>query len=698
EITTKYHIGERVPFHFQWYLILASYFVSLVGAYTTVELLHRRKTGNGWLSWYALGGCSVSFGLVAIWCMHFVGNRAIILGDGKTEIQLYYNAGFTALSVFMPIVFLFFGFTVAERFTRTKRSLYASLIVTGLAAGLAITGMHYIGNFGTTNYFLSNKKSYVVGAAAIAVVACWFSFTIFFHQKEHWINTWWRRMLIAFFLAATISGMHWTATVGTTYKLKKYYQGSGANRNKNLIIAIAMCLLACAVCFSLAFMMRRRRRQLADRAQHVILASATFDPEGRLLVTQEGLIPCEKITEQYNQQFFSDEFNIAHPVFQWLFRVTHYWPGVADLIPAMRNHLYATGGQKIPSQHNSMESRSTWEEVAKEEDYSTVFREHFCVAASDLADNLDIPLQHLGVLYEDILTTGTVTAEFRTKIARTSSPISTAQAETRSVDIEAGLTAPPLFGKGQVLFLVREVSRAEASRLISLGYRFAYTNQVSDILARSMQIKRQDVINTIARLRAYGQRRLCATPVGTYFACFALRPTMKTSNGAWDILVPKANPCRLPMVSLSPEQLPSWQMHFLGEMDGFSVNQCIQHLSNKASDKANAEKDFTHCVLARIVALIDEVPEPFFRHAIFSARPIKTECHLPGNNFPNQATIMAFCIIPDVHGSVKSDNLKYTPFSFFKCQQRIRNGCPDHAILARRNHTEFGSLLAYQKE
>ena len=40
----------------------------------------------------------------------------------------------------------------------------------------------------------------------------------------------------------------------------------------------------------------------------------------------------------------------------------------------------------------------------------------------------------------------------------------------------------------------------------------------------------------------------------------------------------------------------------------------------------------------------------------------------------------------------------YTPFSFFKCQQRVYTGCPDHAVLARRNHREFSSLLARQRE
>ncbi|OCL09308.1 hypothetical protein AOQ84DRAFT_24323 [Glonium stellatum] len=701
KITTKYRIGDEVPFHFLWYLILASYFVSLVGAYTTVELLHRRKTGNGWLSWLQLGGCSVSFGLVAIWCMHFVGNRAIVLGDGKNEIQLYYNPGFTALSVFLPIIFLFFGFAVAERFTRTKRSLYLALTVTGLAAGLAITGMHYIGNFGTTNYYLYNNKSHIVGAAAIAVVACWFSFTLFFHQKEHWINTGWRRVLIACLLAGAVSGMHWTATVGTKYELRGYHRGSGADRNNNLIVATAMCLLACAVCFALAFLIQRRRRQLADRAQHVVLASATFDPDGRLLVTQEGLMPSQKITKQYNQRSFNDEFNVAHPAFQWLFRVTRNWQGVADLVPAMKTHLRFSGGSKMPTRPDSTESRSTWEEANGEDEYSAIFREHFCVAASDLADHLDTSVQDLGVLYEEILMTGTLMTELRTKRTKTgnSKDILTAQVATKPADIEAGLVIPSLFGRGQLLFVVRKVDKAEASRLMNVGYRFAHADQVSDLLARSMQIKRADLVSTVEKLRTYCQRDPCVPPAGTYLACFALRPAVKASSGNWDILVPRANPGRLPMVRLSSEQLESWQSQFISRLDGFSLTQCIQYLSTKASEGSSDEGGFAKELRNKVVELVDEVPEVFFRQAIFSARPVRTDYIVPGDDVPSQVTVMAFCIIPDVHSaSVRGDKLIYTPFSFFKCQQRAYTGCPDHSVLARRNHREFSSLLARQRE
>lgn len=47
---------------------------------------------------------------------------------------------------------------------------------------------------------------------------------------------------------------------------------------------------------------RRSKTQSATRAQQVVLASATFDEDGRILVTSEGLLPCRKITDSYRER------------------------------------------------------------------------------------------------------------------------------------------------------------------------------------------------------------------------------------------------------------------------------------------------------------------------------------------------------------------------------------------------------------
>lgn len=41
---------------------------------------------------------------------------------------------------------------------------------------------------------------------------------------------------------------------------------------------------------------------LKDRAKQVVLACATFDSDGRLLVSQSGLMPCQTITNQFHQR------------------------------------------------------------------------------------------------------------------------------------------------------------------------------------------------------------------------------------------------------------------------------------------------------------------------------------------------------------------------------------------------------------
>lgn len=48
---TMYQPGQTVPSDFDNGLIAASFFVSLAGSITTIELLHRRTVFKGWQNW-----------------------------------------------------------------------------------------------------------------------------------------------------------------------------------------------------------------------------------------------------------------------------------------------------------------------------------------------------------------------------------------------------------------------------------------------------------------------------------------------------------------------------------------------------------------------------------------------------------------------------------------------------------------------
>lgn len=401
-------------------------------------------------------------------------------------------------------------------------------------------------------------------------------------------------------------------------------------------------------------------------------------------------MPCQKITKQYNQRSFDDEFNTSHPVFQWIYRVSYNWAGVADIIPAMRSHLRATGNLKDLKSGGS--TPLSFDEAHTDEgDYPTIFRERFCVAAADLADNMQMPLQKLGFLSEDILMTGTSTTEFKNR-----------KTKVPQEDVEAGKIIPALFGKGQLLFLVRRVDRAETLKLMSMGYRFAQMEQVGDTLAKSMQVKKQDLAGTIDKLRRYSRAQLETPQPGTYLACFALRAAVKTSSESWKVLVPRDTPYLLPSLQLFPEQPNAWQMQIITRMDGMTVTQCIQHLTFRMCEESSKEViNFMEHLLDCITTLRETINESFFNAAKLSARLIKTPSPPTADQYGNRDTsILAFWIILDVHyASLRTtERLDYTPMSFFSCRQRVYDNSPDHSTLARRNHREFGSILSRLKK
>lgn len=174
-------------------------------------------------------------GLIGIWCMHFIGNRSIVLANGQTHMQLIYSPGYTILSCVLPVVGLTFAFYIAE--LRIKSFVARRLldVVTGLLAGLSIVGMHYVGNLGTMNYTLIYPSRFIIAACIIAVGDCIIALALFFYFKERWISVFWKRLFCAVVLAVAVCGMHFTATIGCTYQLKHVGQATSTQRNTAVI-------------------------------------------------------------------------------------------------------------------------------------------------------------------------------------------------------------------------------------------------------------------------------------------------------------------------------------------------------------------------------------------------------------------------------------------------------------------------------
>ncbi|GAB7364874.1 hypothetical protein MBLNU230_g5665t1 [Neophaeotheca triangularis] len=686
---SEHPIGDFVPSHFNAGLVATSYIASLVGCFLTVELLNRRGTAlSSFRSWAETLACATSMGLIGIWCMHFIGNRAIILGQGQNEYQLVYNSGYTTLSLFLPIIGLTMAFSVAELPVRSIILRFSALACTGVFAGLSVVGMHYIGNFGISNYQLVYGKRYLAASIIIAIGDCLTVLMLFYNWREKWINAWWKRMACAALLAGGVSAMHFTASVGCQYKLRGL-NDPGAIHGRNVQVAVAGGLVGGAAVVVLIVLLISRQRAIAmrQRSQKIMLACAMFDPDGRVMVTTEGVLPSRQITDKYNHRSFAEDFDTAHPVFHWVYRVSRNWAGVSDLLPKMKSHLYARQGEDMTESRPTSSASSTMYEAETYSDYSVIFRESFCTAASSLASVMHVPIDKLGILYDRIVETGTIGPEDRIQKR------STVSAEEVTNDVEMGVQVAAL-GKGKLLFLVRRLSSEESDKLLNAGFRFASAHHVTRTIAHSMQVPPNVLEWHLTALKRFVDDNRKAPKGGTYLNLFAM--IGKPHNRGFDIAVQKENQDLLPGFQIASGEPKNWQVDFLKQMDGSRTPTCQEFLHNICVEKKSpSEGNFAEDVLRAIEELKLRVPNEWFKEARFYAKPMHANYSLPSHSNAVATTSFCFTVLADMHASLETCNdIIRVPLSFYNARQRCYYGSPDHSVLTREIHQEFGPLLA----
>ena len=179
-------------------------------------------------------------GPVAIWSMHFIGNRAVVMDHGQRQAQIQYSPGFTAASFFVPTIVVavaFFFFSISE-----KVSILGT-VLGGHLTGAAVCGMHYMGQGGISNYRPVYSWHNVVGSAIVSIIATTLALGAFFYFKSKWTSVWWKRVLCALLLAMGVSAMHWLATVGTVYHLKPnrhFVKVVGLSRKDTVTVVMAL--------------------------------------------------------------------------------------------------------------------------------------------------------------------------------------------------------------------------------------------------------------------------------------------------------------------------------------------------------------------------------------------------------------------------------------------------------------------------
>jgi len=700
DLFSRYH-GQVVPRAFNGGFITLSFAVSLIGAASTLELLNRRTSPKGKFNHLLLVSSAVTMGGIAIWCMHFIGNRAIDLADGEPELQIAYSSGFTALSFFVPIAVLLAAF-VAVGINNTVSWWRVS--VGGVLAGAAICGMHYLGNNSIDNYICIYNPINVVGAALIATAASIVALALFFVFRAAWTTSWWKRAACSVVLAGAVSGMHWCASTGTEYQLVRLNTGSNElSRNTTVIVVICLSVGACCVMGGTAVYTARIMKRYASKAQQVVLAAAVFDKHNRILVNPDGLIPSEKITDTFLEKNASDNFNIAHPLFLWMFQASRNWSGISTLVGSMANHL-----AHLPRRGRDRDTRAGIQLINEHgeliENYDVIFRELFCVAAVGLAEKMKEHLTSVGLLWDEILPTGASgerpgheagSRQDASPVLRPDGIIRKVEASSNSGDLaEKGVGHRRVheFGRGSLMFLVRRVQTdREIERLEAAGYRFAELRQVSSIIGTSMQIKSADLESKLYNMAAYADDDNQLEP-GVHMGLFGIRA--RVGSYGFDVAVRKGARHLLPSVQMPIDRIEQWHLTFLRQLDRLNTLSMSSALASMPN-VGTREVQFASQLMDSLNALRTWIDDPIFNEAILTS----TVVTLPAIQTPNEASqplptsLIAFRLVIPIHVNFISPKCEFIPLNFFKVHQLVGRDTSRHLAFTQSVHRELAPVL-----
>lgn len=454
----------------------------------------------------------------------------------------------TVLSLFVPLIATSFAFWFLAS---EAEFIWWRGIISGVIVGLTIGLMHYSAAFKLPDLEPSYSPVTVVFALILACVAATVALGLFFRLREQWQDSWWKRGVCALVLAAAVCGMHYLGLGGASYRVKddsvlaeRLRNGQGqANRLTIAISVMCGCIILLSVIIAVTDYLIRR--DIRKKARHIVVASAAFDPSGKLLVRHDGTIPMQIIQTDADLSRVLGELDPRRATFQWLYQLSFNWNVITPFVPRILRDIAGRsrkGEQQPPPTSDRSMNRSIWEQL--------LFRSRFVEACVLLAHQLDLSIESLGVMFDRVLTTGLREADKDKKGLDE-------KGATKGDDESSihGITLHLNTSEGVMLFIVRTIgngapaahdlpgadkqlgmSSDNIDSYLSRGYRLTETRFFSKTLADNMGVSKQEMDVFLSACKTYAKRgtRPVVQAGGAYLGLFGVRPA---SDGGLDVLV-----------------------------------------------------------------------------------------------------------------------------------------------------------------
>jgi NO-binding membrane sensor protein with MHYT domain/CheY-like chemotaxis protein/two-component sensor histidine kinase len=230
--------------HYHHWLVLVSLLVAILAAYTAITLALRIQVAARQLAraWLVGGGVAMGIG---IWSMHFVGMLALML-----PIDIAYDVGITLLSMVIAIGVSTFALHIASR----KQVGRAALISAGIAMGIGICAMHYVGMAAIEiSPAIRYDPLWVAISFAIAIAASFAALGVAFSAPR---PSGWRRYhraLGATGMGLAIAGMHYAGMAAAHFPATAVGGSALVNRGwlAGSVTTITLFVLVAALLLSL---------------------------------------------------------------------------------------------------------------------------------------------------------------------------------------------------------------------------------------------------------------------------------------------------------------------------------------------------------------------------------------------------------------------------------------------------------------
>jgi NO-binding membrane sensor protein with MHYT domain len=186
-----------LPVSYDLSIVVLSFFVSAVGAFTSLSAAGRARKANGEVDRFNILMAAIALGGVGIWSMHFIGMLA-----WKVDLGVGYRLLETMVSLFAAIVVS----ALALGYVASGPATLGRLLVAGPLAGIGVTVMHYLGMYSMRfgGYFDWDWQT-VALSAAIAMTAATAALWLAFNTQKRW-----HRVVAAHIMAAAVCTMHYT--------------------------------------------------------------------------------------------------------------------------------------------------------------------------------------------------------------------------------------------------------------------------------------------------------------------------------------------------------------------------------------------------------------------------------------------------------------------------------------------------------